>query len=165
MSCWPSFFISTHACEARKKTTYFSEADLLIGFGNGCASGREFVSLRQTRIISSVLAWVNLATFVYLSPAFAFIGRTIIASRTPGRILRKTPPACLGVGLGGVVAILSSPVGFILRSAYTAQLPSLRSSRIKSFTSSDWLSWNSIPCTLGICMLHSDCKTRLRSCA
>jgi hypothetical protein len=140
MSCWPSFMISTLACEACKKAIYFSEAGSLIGFGNGCATGREFVSLRQTRIISSVSAWVNLATFVYLSPAFAFIGRTIVASRTPGQILRKTPPDCLGVGLGGVAAILSSPFGFILRSPYTAQLPSLRSSRIKSFTSSAWLS-------------------------
>ena len=30
MGCWPSFLISTHACEARKKTIYFSEADFLI---------------------------------------------------------------------------------------------------------------------------------------
>jgi hypothetical protein len=163
MGCWPSFLISTHACEARKKTIYFSEADFLIGSDNGCAMGREFVSLRQTRIISSVSAWVNLATFVYLSPAFAFIGRTIVASRTPGQILRKTPPACRGVGLGGVVAILSSPFGFILRSAYTAQLPSLRSSESNLLRAPTGCRGIQYHAHWASACLHSDCKTRLRS--
>src|ERR1700722_19039993 len=99
--------------------------------------GRDLVSLRQIRIISSVSAWVIFATLVNFSPALAFIGRTMIASRTLGRTLRKTPPAFRWVGVGGVEAIRSSPVGFMLRSAYTAQLPSFRSSRIRSLTSSD----------------------------
>src|ERR1700733_7597118 len=100
-------------------------------------TGRDLVSLRQIRIIASVSAWVIFAIFVYLSPALAFIGRTMIASRRPGGTLRKTPPAFRWVGVGGVEAIRSSPLGFMLRSAYTAQLPSFRSSRIRSFTSSD----------------------------
>jgi hypothetical protein len=54
---------------------------------------------------------------MYFSPAFAFIGRTMVASFVPGRIRKKTPWAFLGPGVGGVDAIRSSPLGFMLCNA------------------------------------------------
>jgi hypothetical protein len=47
------------------------------------SAGVECVSSRQNRTISRLLSYVNFVTFVYFSPAFAFIGRTMITSRTP----------------------------------------------------------------------------------
>ncbi|WP_158821656.1 hypothetical protein [Granulicella sp. S156] len=50
-----------------------------------------------------------LVSFVSDWPALAFMGRTMIASVTPGRIRKNTPRAFFGFGLGSVEAKRSSP--------------------------------------------------------
>jgi hypothetical protein len=71
------------------------------------------VCFRQTRITSRTSGRLNLVSLVSGSPAFAFIGRTIVASFTPGRMRRNTPLCRLGPGFSDAEAIRNSPFGFI----------------------------------------------------